>query len=94
MDAQGSTADVEEARGIDPGPLEESLNSVRRAREELGTTRAQFADEHLEDARTELIEAMKELDCSETREQHVQVGEAANLIDKVRCALAETESRS
>ena len=85
---------VVEATRIDPAPLQRSLDSVRRMREELGTTPAEFAAEHLEDARTELIEALKELDRSETREQHVQIGEAVNLIDKVRSALAGMEGRS
>lgn len=77
-------------------PITETVNTdaVRRMRQELGTTPLEFAAEHLEDARPELVEAMKDLDASETRDLHVRVGKIVNEIDDLRAVLAERHGGS
>lgn len=65
------------------------LDAVKRMRMELGATPVEFAAEHLEFARPELLEAMKSLDCSEHRDLHVRVGRVVNEIDDLRAIFAE-----
>jgi hypothetical protein len=69
--------------------LSESFDAVKRMRLELGATPAQFAAEHIEDARPELIEAMKCLDAEEYRGLHMRLGGLLNEIDDLRAVLAE-----
>ena len=66
-----------------------STDAVKRMRMEMGTTRVELAAEHLEFARPELLEAMKDLDCSEHRDLHVRVGRVVYLVDDLRAILAE-----
>lgn len=72
-----------------PRTLERSYDTVRRMREEMGATPITFAAEHLEDARPELIQAMHELDSTETRDLHILVGNVVNDLDNLRALLAE-----
>jgi hypothetical protein len=69
-----------------------NLDAVKRMRLEMGATPIEFAAEHLEDARPELLEAMKALDSSECRDLHVRVGKLINELDDLRCLLAERHS--
>lgn len=62
-----------EPQRINPAPLDEALDSLKRARLELGTTRAQMAAEEIESARPYLIEALKLLDTTEDRDRHVRL---------------------
>lgn len=74
---------------IDAAPLTESLESLKQYRLELGTTRSELADEELEDARLDLIEAMKILDDPETRKHHVRLAKLIKEVDDFRAILAE-----
>ncbi len=73
-----------------PAPgLATSLDAVKRMRLEMGTTPVELAAEHVEDARPELLEAMKCLDSSEDRALHMRLGKFLIELDDFRAVLAE-----
>lgn len=74
-----------------PPPITErpDLGAVKRMRMEMGSTPVEFAAEHLEEARPELIQAMKCLDTSEHRDLHLRLGNLVIALDDLRALLAE-----
>lgn len=69
--------------------LDEALDSVKRLRLELGTTRAEMAAEYVDEARAQFIEALKMLDTSEDRSLHVGLLELVADLDDFRAVLGE-----
>jgi hypothetical protein len=74
-----------------PEPIDArpDLDAVKRMRMEMGVTEIEFAGEHLEQARPELLEAMKCLDSTEHRDLHLRLGNFLNELDDFRSVLAE-----
>jgi len=68
------------------------MNEVQKARIELGTSPVEIAAEHFEDARPELREALKMLDCTQHRDVYERVQRLVLELDDVRALLAERYS--
>lgn len=81
-----------EIKPIDTGPLEHALSEIRRTRLELGTTRAEMAAEEIEDARINLMEALKLLDTTEDRDCHVRLLSEVAALDDL-CAVLKERGR-
>lgn len=71
-----------------------AANAVERMRRECGANDADFARERIEEARAELIEAMKYLDNSALRDQHIRLGEGIGDLDDLCAVLRERGGRS
>lgn len=82
-----------EQKRIDTAPLEQSLNAVERMRLELGTTPAELIAEHVENVRTELLEARKLADRFGEGELHRKACEITSDVDDYMAMLAD-RSRS
>lgn len=82
-----------ELRRIDPAPLAASLDVIAQERIALGVTPAEMAAERIEDARPELIEAMKMLDSDADRDLHLRLGNHVAGLDDF-CALLKERGRS
>jgi hypothetical protein len=80
---------------VDPAPtlqrIEQTpdVDAVTRTRLELGTSPLELAAERIEDARPELREALKMLDCTEHRDLHLRLGNLVNDLVDFRSLLAE-----
>jgi hypothetical protein len=80
--------DLQPLQVTPPSLVRPDLDAIKRMRMEMGTTSVELAAERLENARPELIEAMKSLDTTEDRDLHVRVGKVVNDLDDVRVLLA------
>lgn len=69
-----------------------NLSAVEQMRRDSGTTSVELVAEHVEDARTALMKAMRCADETETRDLHVRIGLFVNELDDFRAVLAERHS--
>lgn len=73
-----------------PDPtLQASVDSVERMRLELGATPIELIAERVQDARTELLEAMKRADRFEEGDLHRAIAALINVIDGLMAICAE-----
>jgi len=70
-----------------------NLSAVKRMRMEIGASPLEFAAEHLEDARPELMQALKFLDCTEHRDVYERLQKVVLEVDDLRSVLAERWTR-
>jgi hypothetical protein len=79
----------EKPRRIDPEPLNDSLAAMERMRLELGTTPADLIGGELEEARVDLLAALKLADKYDERDLHFAIGKVVLALDGIREDIAK-----